>query len=47
MSNWKKLLDTEFEMIKSVWVNEPPITTNMVMEQFDTEELICTVFSSH
>ncbi|HBI73603.1 MAG TPA: transcriptional regulator [Lachnospiraceae bacterium] len=32
MSNFKKLPDTEFEIMKVVWANEPPITTNMIME---------------
>ncbi len=34
MSIMKKLPDTEFEIMKVVWANEPPITTNMIMEQF-------------
>ncbi len=33
MSKIKKLPDTEFEIMKVVWANEPPITTNMIMEQ--------------
>jgi predicted transcriptional regulator len=33
MSKVKKLPDTEFEIMKVVWANEPPITTGMVMEQ--------------
>ena len=33
----KKLPDTEFEIMKVVWANEPPITTNMVMEQLGNE----------
>ncbi|HWT73873.1 MAG TPA: BlaI/MecI/CopY family transcriptional regulator [Mobilitalea sp.] len=33
MSNFKKLPDTEFEIMKVVWANEPPITTNMIMEE--------------
>lgn len=37
MSNLKKLPDTEFEIMKVVWANEPPITTNMVMEQLGSE----------
>lgn len=37
MSNFKKLPDTEFEIMKVVWVNEPPITTNIVMEQLGKE----------
>ena len=37
MSNLKKLPDTEFEIMKVVWANEPPITTNIVMEQLGNE----------
>jgi len=33
----KKLPDTEFEIMKVVWANEPPITTNMIMEQLGNE----------
>lgn len=29
----KKLPDAEFEVMQVVWMNEPPITTAMVMEQ--------------
>lgn len=32
-SGLKKLPDTEFEIMKVVWANKPPITTNMIMEQ--------------
>jgi predicted transcriptional regulator len=37
MNNLKKLPDTEFEIMKVVWANEPPITTNMVMDQLGNE----------
>jgi BlaI family penicillinase repressor len=37
MSNLKKLPNTEFEIMKVAWANEPPITTNMVMEQLGNE----------
>ncbi|GIP21096.1 BlaI/MecI/CopY family transcriptional regulator [Paenibacillus sp. J22TS3] len=37
MSNFKKLPDTEFEIMKVVWANEPPITTNMIMEALGHE----------
>lgn len=37
MNNMKKLPDTEFEIMKVVWANKPPITTNMVMEQLGNE----------
>lgn len=33
MKTLKKLPDTEFEVMKVVWANEPPITTRIVMEQ--------------
>ena len=33
MSELKKLPDAEFEIMKVVWANEPPITTNIVMQQ--------------
>lgn len=36
MSRWKKLPDTEFEIMKVVWENTPPITTNIIMEQYGT-----------
>ncbi len=34
MDKMKKLPDAEFEVMKVVWANEPPITTSMVMEQY-------------
>ncbi len=37
MSQLKKLPDTEFEIMKVVWANEPPITTNTVMEQLGNQ----------
>lgn len=37
MSNIRKLPDTEFEIMKVVWANEPPITTNIIMEQLGNE----------
>jgi predicted transcriptional regulator len=37
MNNLKKLPDTEFEIMKVAWANEPPITTNMVMDQLGNE----------
>jgi len=33
----KKLPDAEFEVMKVVWANEPPITTNIVMQQLGNE----------
>jgi len=29
----KKLPDAEFDIMKVVWANEPPITTNIIMQQ--------------
>lgn len=37
MSSLKKLPDTEFEIMKVVWANDPPITTNMIMEQLGNQ----------
>ena len=37
MDNIKKLPDAEFEIMKVVWANEPPITTNIVMQQLGNE----------
>lgn len=34
----KRLPDTEFEIMKVVWANQPPITTGMVMEQLGKEK---------
>lgn len=33
MDKMKRLPDAEFDIMKVVWANEPPITTNMIMEQ--------------
>ena len=30
----KKLPDAEFNVMKVVWANEPPITTNIIMKQY-------------
>jgi BlaI family penicillinase repressor len=37
MNRMEKLPETEFEIMKVVWANEPPITTNIVMEQLGNE----------
>ena len=37
MKHIKKLPDAEFEIMKVVWANDPPITTNIVMEQLGKE----------
>ena len=34
----KKLPDAEFEIMKVVWANEPPITTSIIMEQLGNEK---------
>lgn len=33
----KRLPDTEFDVMKVVWDNKPPITTNLIMEQLGNE----------
>ena len=33
MKNMKRLPDAEFEIMRVVWENKPPITTSMIMEQ--------------
>lgn len=33
----KKLPDAEFDIMKVVWANKPPITTNIIMEQLGNE----------
>lgn len=37
MKNMKRLPDAEFEVMRVVWANEPPITTAMIMEQLGNE----------
>jgi predicted transcriptional regulator len=37
MEKMKKLPDAEFDIMKVVWANEPPITTNIIMEQLGRE----------
>lgn len=37
MKNIKKLPDAEFDIMKVVWANDPPITTNIIMEQLGNE----------
>lgn len=37
MSTMKRLPDAEFDIMKVVWANEPPITTNMILEQLGRE----------
>ena len=32
MEQMKKLPDSEFDIMKVVWANEPPVTTNIIME---------------
>jgi BlaI family penicillinase repressor len=34
----RKLPDAEFEIMKIVWANEPPITTGIIMEQLGREK---------
>lgn len=37
MNTTKKLPDAEFDIMKVVWANEPPITTNMILDQLGRE----------
>ena len=47
MGTMKKLPDAEFDIMKVVWANEPPITTNIIMKQLgkDREWKAQTVIS--
>jgi len=38
MDQMKKLPDAEFEIMKVVWANEPPITTNIIMKLLGNEK---------
>lgn len=38
MEQMKKLPDAEFDIMKVVWANEPPITTNTIMERLGNEK---------
>ena len=38
MEDMKKLPDAEFDIMKVVWANDPPITTNIIMEQLGNEK---------
>jgi len=38
MKKMKKLPDAEFDVMKVVWANEPPITTNIIMQQHGNGE---------
>jgi len=38
MKKMKKLPDAEFDIMKVVWENEPPITTNIIMQQHGNAE---------
>lgn len=38
MEKMKKLPDAEFEIMKVVWANEPPITTPIIMEQLGKDK---------
>lgn len=38
MDKIKKLPDAEFEVMKVVWANEPPVTTAVIMEQIGKEK---------
>lgn len=38
MKKLKKLPDAEFDIMKVVWANKPPITTTIIMEQLGKEK---------
>lgn len=38
MEKFKKLPDAEFDIMKVVWANEPPLTTAIIMEQIGKEK---------
>lgn len=38
MKKLRKLPDAEFEIMKVVWANQPPITTSIIMEQLGREK---------
>lgn len=38
MSQLKKIPDAEFEIMKVVWSNDPPLTTKVIMEQLGNEK---------
>lgn len=38
MSQLKKIPDAEFDIMKVVWANEPPLTTKIIMEQLGNEK---------
>jgi len=37
MGTMRKLPDAEFDIMKVVWANEPPVTTNIIMQQLGHE----------
>ncbi len=38
MGSLKKLPDAEFDIMKVVWANEPPVTTTVIREQLEKEK---------
>ena len=38
MEKMRKLPDAEFDIMKVVWANKPPITTNIIMQQHGNNE---------
>lgn len=38
MNPFKKLPDAEFEVMKTIWENQPPVTTSMLMEQLGNQK---------
>lgn len=38
LNTMKKVPDAEFDIMKVVWANEPPITTNIIMEKLGKQK---------
>lgn len=38
MTHFKKLPDAEFEIMRVIWGNDPPITTSLIMERLGKEK---------
>lgn len=38
MDEMKRLPDSEFEIMKAVWMHEPPVTTNILMDDIGKEK---------
>ena len=45
MDTMKRLPDAEFDIMKIIWINEPPMTTNAVMKQLGKDWKAQTLIS--